>query len=100
MGKEINKTYTPKPKGAKIIIKGQREGLSPKEIAEETGYALPTVYYYLHKYADKDQEKLQRYSRIVEQLKNGMPQSIIARRNKVSRQYVSSINKKLKVKND
>jgi DNA-binding CsgD family transcriptional regulator len=87
--------FKPLQKGAKIILAEKKNCSSVKELAERTGYKIQTVYYYLWQYGSPNEEKIGRKKRILAQLKEGKKQSIIARQNNVSRQYVSKLKKEL-----
>ena len=91
-------TYKPLPKGAKIILKEKENCKSIKEISNKTGYKISTIYYYLCCYGKQHEIKTERKQRILNELKKGQKQSYIARKNKVSRQYVSKL--KMELKND
>lgn len=92
--------YKPLPKGAKVILRELGNCSSIKELAEKTGYKISTVYFYICNYSPCKKEKRQRALNIINQLKQGKKQCVIAKENNVSRQYVNNIKKKMEIKND
>jgi hypothetical protein len=95
--------YKPMPKGAKAVLYYYKNGVTDiNELSDLTKLATTTVKGYLNIYNPKNPRTINYKNRkiskktynIIEMLKRGVQQSMIAQKNNVSRQCVSIVKYK------